>query len=310
MKHTLLQLDPGYPKMDEALHKHFRVIKPKGRDPESMIMDRAQEIQAIATSLTPVRRALIEALPNLEIIAVGAVGYDHIDLQAATERSIMVTNTPDVLNDDTADTAILLMLAVMRRGVEGDAFVRAGLWTKGPLPLGTALSGKKVGIVGLGRIGKAIAQRAAVFGMDISYHGRTEQPDQPYTYYDDLMSMAADVDVLILACPGGDDTHHMVNHKILSALGRRGFLINIARGSVINTEDLLIALRNKAIAGTGLDVFEHEPNVPEAFFTMDNVVLLPHIGSGTVETRTKMGQIVIGNLLAHFEGQPLLTPVS
>lgn len=302
-------MDNGHPGQIEALATHFEVIRPQRPDPERMIRDHKNEIQAITTFLTPVSRNLIEALPNLEIIATGAVGLDHIDLQAARTRSIAVTNTPDVLTDDTADIALLLMLNVARRAVEGDAFVRAGLWKKGPLQLGTSLSGKRVGIVGLGRIGQAVAQRAKAFNMQIVYFGPRSKPGQPYQYYSDLKAMASHVDFLVLTCPGGEATKHLVNYQILSALGPKGFLINISRGSVVKEEDLLVALRNKSIAGAGLDVYESEPHVPEALLTMDNVVLTPHIGSATLETRAKMGQIVVDNLLAHFEGRKLLTPI-
>lgn len=309
MKQTLLAMDSGHPGQMEALAEHFEVIRPARPDPERIIRDHQNEIQAVTTFLTPVSRTLIEALPNLEIIASGAVGLDHIALEAARSRSIAITNTPDVLTDDTADVALLLMLNVARRAVEGDAYVRAGLWTKGPLALGTSLSGKTVGIVGLGRIGQAVAQRAAAFNMEIVYHGPREKPDQPFQYYDDLETMAGVADFLVLTCPGGEETHHLIDYKILQALGPQGFLINIARGSVVKEEDLLVALCNKSVAGAGLDVYEHEPHVPDVLFKMDNVVLTPHIGSATIETRTRMGQIVVDNLLAHFEGRDLLTPV-
>jgi lactate dehydrogenase-like 2-hydroxyacid dehydrogenase len=197
----------------------------------------------------------------------------------------------------------------MRRGVEGDAFVRAGLWQKNNLPLGVCLSGKTVGIVGLGRIGQAFARRAEAFDMNITYFGPNEKEEFPYTYYDDLEAMAADVDVLVLTCIGGIRTKHLVNYSILKALGQKGFLVNIARGSVVKQDDLLAALSNKIVAGAALDVYEDEPNVPDAFFIRDDVVVLPHIGSATFETRTKMGKIVASNLLAHFNGEKLLTPV-
>lgn len=293
----------------DMLEQHFKIIRPRAPDPERIIQENADKIHAITTYLTPVQDALIESLPNLEIIACGAVGFDHIDLQACKARGIAVTNTPDVLTNDTADVGIMLMLNIMRRGVEGDAFVRAGLWQKGNLPLGTCLAGKTVGIVGMGRIGQAFARRAEGFDMDIAYFGPNEKEDFPYTYYDDLEAMAEKVDVLVLTCVGGTRTKGLINYKILEALGNKGFVINIARGSVINQRDLLMALSNKVIAGAGLDVYDDEPHIPEGLFTRDDVVLLPHIGSATKETRYKMGQIVAGNLLAHFSGEPLLTPI-
>ena len=309
MRQIILQLDRGYPGLDEALEEKFKVIRPRGNDPEGVIREHQNDIQGIVSNLTPVSRGLIEALPNLEIVALGAVGYDHVDLIAAKQRGIAVTNTPDVLTNDTADTAIFLLLAIMRRGVEGDAFVRAGLWKSGPLPMSRSLSNKKVGVVGLGRIGRAIAARCTALNMTVSYFGPNEKTDVSYNYYNDLSAMAGYVDVLILACPGGDKTRNLVDHKILKALGKNGFLVNIARGSVIHEQDLVVALSNKAISGAGLDVYQNEPNVPEALFTMDNVVITPHIGSATLETRRKMGEIVMQNLTAYFGGQKLLTPV-
>ena len=306
--HGLLALDKFYPGQKDLLEAHFDIIRPHAPDPERIIADHAAKIQAIYTGLTPVRDSLMESLPNLEIIAVGAVGYDHIDIVSARRRGVIVTNTPDVLTADTADTGIMLMMNIMRRGVEADAFVRAGLWHQRSMPYGACLAGKTVGVVGLGRIGQAFAARAEAFEMDIAYFGPNEK-DVPYAYYDDLDAMAKEVDVLALTCVGGKATEHLVNLSILKALGPKGFLVNIARGSVVKQDDLLIALSNKDIAGAALDVYDNEPNVPEALFARDDVVLLPHIGSATVETRTKMGRIAAGNLLAHFNGEPLLTSV-
>ncbi len=309
-KRALLALDKGHPGQMDLLDPYFDIIRPRAPDPERVIEQHAPSIKAISTYLTPVSRTLIEQLPNLEIIACGAVGYDHIDIEAAEERGIAVTHTPDVLTNDTADTGIMLMMNIMRRGVEGDMFVRAGLWHKGALPLGVCLGGKTVGIVGLGRIGQAFAKRAAAFDMNIAYFGPNEKESLPYRYYDDLEEMARDVDVLALTCVGGVRTRGLVNYPVLEALGKNGFLINISRGSVVDQSDLLAALSNQAIAGVGLDVYESEPEVPESLFIRDDVVLLPHIGSATIETRTKMGKIVAGNLLAYFNGQPLLSPVN
>ncbi len=306
-KHVLLALDKGYP---ELLDAHFDVIRPRAPDPERIIQEHAQDIKAIISTLTSVSRDLIESLPNLEIIAVNGVGYDHVNTAAAAERGIIVTNTPGVVTADTADTGMMLMLTIMRRGVESDAFVRAGLWKQGrSKPTGVALAGKTVGIVGLGRIGQAFASRAKAFDMDIAYFGPNEKEEFPYRYYDDLEAMATEVDVLVLTCPGGIKTRDLVNYAILKALGPKGFLVNIARGSVVNERDLLIAISNKTIAGVALDVYDNEPNVPEELFIRDNVVLLPHIGVRTKETLDKMGQIVAGNIIAHFNGEPLLTPI-
>ncbi len=312
MAKTILALTSMYPLGFENLEPDFEIIRLwKEKDPEAAIHERRNDIVAVvATAGRAVSRKLIEALPNLEIIGNFAVGTDNIDLVAAQERGVIVTNTPDVLTADTADTAIALLLSVARRVVEGDAYVRIAKWLNGPLPLGASLGGKTVGIVGLGRIGQAIAKRAVAFDMDIVYHGRSEKEDLPYRFYPQLIDMAKDCDFLVLSCAGGEDTKHIVNSAVLEALGADGYLINVARGSVVDEEAFLIALRNKTIAGAGLDVYENEPHVPEALFSMDNVVLLPHIGSATVETRSRMGHLVIDNIQAHFKGEPLKTPVT
>ena len=311
MKRTVLALQPLLTHEMDVLEQEFNVLRLwESQKPESVIRDHSHEIVGILSTYngSGVSKRLMEALPNLEIIAQFGVGYDNIDLVAAQERDIVVTNTPDVLTDDTADVALFLMLNVARRAVEADMFVRVGRWHSGAMPLSTSISGKTVGIVGLGNIGQAIAQRAAAFNTKVIYHSRTKK-DVAYTYYESLKEMAVAADFLILACAGGDETKHLINYEILDALGAEGFLINIARGSVVKEDDLLIALRNKSIAGAGLDVYADEPNVPVEMIKMDNVVLSPHVGSATVETRSKMGQLVIDNLMAHFNGQPLLTPI-
>ena len=299
------------PEQMEALERHFDVIRLwKEKDPESVLQARKSDIVAIASVFfVPVSRKLIESLPNLEIISQFAVGYDNIDLAAAKERGIAVTNTPDVLTDETADTALALLLAVSKRVVEGDMFVRVGKWLNGPLPLGSSLKGKTVGIAGMGRIGGSIAQRCAAFGMKIIYHGPRKKDNVSYDYQPDLKKLAEECDYLVLACPGGAETRHMVHEPILDALGPKGFLVNISRGSVVHEDDLIKALQERKIAGAGLDVYQNEPHVREELIKMDNVVLLPHIGSATVETRAAMGNLVLQNLLAHFNGDPLLTPV-
>lgn len=311
MKKTVLAIQPLLEKEMKQLESGYNVIRLwDANDPVAVIERHRHDVQAILSTYNSsgVSERLMSALPNLEVIAQFGVGYDNIDLKAAHTRGIAVTNTPDVLTDDTADVALFLMLNVARRAVEADMFVRVGRWKSGAMPLSTSISEKTVGVVGLGNIGKAIAQRAAAFNTTVVYHSRSEK-DVPYKYYADLSDMAEDCDFLILACAGGPDTENLIDYKILEKLGRNGFLINIARGSVVNEEDLLIALRNQAIAGAGLDVFASEPDVPEELLKMDNVVLSPHVGSATVETRSKMGQLVIDNLNAHFEGQSLLSPV-
>ncbi len=313
MKRTLLVM--GNLVMQEQmdqLERNFDVIKLwKERDPEAVLQTRRNDIIAILSShYIPVSRTLIEALPNLEIISQFAVGTDNIDLAAARERGIAVTNTPDVLTDETADTGIALLLAVSKRICEADMFVRVGKWLNGPMPLGNSLKNKVAGIVGMGRIGQAVARRCEAFGMRIEYQGPRKKDGVPYFFEPDLHKLAEKADYLILTCPGGAATRHLVHAPILEALGPKGFLINISRGSVVHEDDLINALYNKKIAGAGLDVYPDEPHVREEYIKMDNVVLLPHIGSGTVETRGAMGQLVVDNLLAHFNGDPLLTPVA
>ncbi|MFP4464879.1 MAG: 2-hydroxyacid dehydrogenase, partial [Alphaproteobacteria bacterium] len=311
-KNTILALHPLLPREMEQLEHHYDVIRLwEAHDPEAVMQERAADVQAILSTYNGrgVSERLMSALPNLEIIVQFGAGFDNIDLDAARKRGIAVTNTPDVLTNDTADVALHLMLNVARRAVEADMFVRVGRWLNGAMPLSTSLTGKTVGIVGLGRIGCAIAKRAEAFDMQIVYHSRTQKDNVPYKYYMQLEEMARDSDFLVMACAGNEDTHNLITYKIFEALGPRGYLINVARGSVVNEEDLLIALTNKTIAGAGLDVFANEPHVPEALFKMDHVVLSPHVGSATLETRSKMGQLVLDNLEAHFSGGALLTPV-
>lgn len=312
MARTILALGTLLPAEMEELERSFSVIRlAKESDPEATLQEHRNDIVGIiASPMKKVNRHLIEALPNLEIISQFGIGVDNIDLQAAKERHVAVTNTPDLVTNDTADIALSLLLSCARRTVEGDAYVRVGHWVNGPMPLGVTLTGKTVGIVGLGRIGQAVARRASAFDMNVIYYGRHEKPEFSYSYYPELMKLAEDSDFMILTVSGGPETRHLVNIDVLKALGPEAFLINVARGSVIDEEALLIALRNKDIAGAGLDVFDNEPHVPEALYTMDNVVLLPHIGTATAETRKKMGQLVIENLRAHFDGNPLKTPVT
>lgn len=311
MTKTLLALTPLLANEMETLERDFEIIRLwKSADPEQTIKDHSKEIVGIISGFnTPVTARLMQACPNLEIVSQFAVGTNNIDLAAAKENGIKVTNTPDVLTDETADTAMSLLLAVSKRICEADMYVRFGRWHTGPFGLGTSLNGKTAGIVGLGRIGQAIAKRLEAFNIRVIYTGRSEKPELSYSYYDDLKEMAEDCDFLILACSGGPDTDNLITYDVLEALGKKGFVINIARGSVLNEDDLLAALSNKAIAGAGLDVFANEPHVPEALYKMDNVVLLPHIGSATTETRTIMGRLVVDNLQNHFQEKSLKTPV-
>jgi len=272
--------------------------------------DIKDRVRAIATGSYPVNAELMDALPKTEIIATQSVGLDHIDLKAAKARGIAVTNTPDVLTDDVADLGMGLLLALARRLVVGDRYVRDGRWLKGGLPLATKVGGATMGILGLGRIGLAIAKRAEAFGMTVVYHGPRAKPDAPYRYYADLEAMARDSDYLMVSCPGGPATRNLVNARVVAALGPEGALINVARGSVVDEEAMVKMLVDGRLGGAALDVFIDEPRVPEALFALDNVVLQPHVGSATHATRGAMGQLVVDNLKAHFAGKPLLTPVS
>lgn len=270
----------------------------------------APEIRAVCGGgESKVPRALLDRLPALEIVSIMGVGYDGVDVAAAKERGIPVTHTPDVLNEDVADLAIALMLSVARKLPQADQYVRTGQWLKGPMPLARKMSGARLGIIGLGRIGQAIADRAGAFGMKISYTTRNRKPDSAYTYYPNAEALAAQVDFLVAITPGGAGTKGLVNAAVLKALGPRGYLVNVARGTVVDTAALVDALKNNVIAGAGLDVFENEPNVPQELLSMDNVVLTPHMASATVETRGAMAQLAVDNLKAHFGGKPLLSPV-
>ena len=270
----------------------------------------APTIRAIACGgESKVPRALIDQLPALEMISVQGVGYDGVDVAAALERNVPVSHTPNVLNDDVADLAIALMLAVARRIPQADRFVRENKWPGGAYPLARKMSGARLGIVGLGRIGQAIAQRAAAFGMNIAYTARSEKKAVAHKYYPSVEALAAQVDFLVLITPGGAGTLKMVNRQVLDALGPQGYLVNVSRGSVVDQEALIEALKEGRIAGAGLDVFDGEPQVPQALRDMDNVVLTPHIGSATDATRKAMADLTHENLVAHFGGKPLPSAV-
>lgn len=253
---------------------------------------------------------VLERLPNLQVVTSFGVGYDPIDIDYLTERGIPVSNTPDVLNNAVAETALALMLGLTRRIPEADRFVRKGAWPTGKFPLGRQLTGKTCGIVGLGKIGKTIAKRAEAFEMQIAYYRRGEAyRDVNYPHYSDLAELAKASDYLVLIVPGGAQTQHLVNRDILQALGKDSYLINVARGSVVDEKALIAALQAGEIAGAALDVFEDEPNVPAELLAMDNVVLAPHIGSGTHETRQAMADLVFANLQQYFADGTLITPV-
>ena len=307
-KQTVL-MTGAYPDQDmAALEKDYDIIK-LWEQPEA-IASRAAEVRAVLTrGDLGTSKALVDSLPNLEFIGCFGVGTDGIDRSATIPRGIRIANTPDVLTEDVADIAFALMLAVARKVVKGDAFARDGRWTKGNLELVTRVNGKRLGIIGLGRIGKAIARRGEAFNMPISYFGRHAQDDVAYSYYNDLLLLAANSDFLVAIVPGGAATTNLVDATVLKALGPDGYFINVSRGSVVDEPALIEALENKAIRAAGLDVFWNEPNIDPRFAKMENVVLHPHHGSGTVETRRAMGQLVRDNLAAFYAGRPLLTEV-
>ena len=256
------------------------------------------------------RIELIGRLPALELIACYGVGTDAIDLAAARARGIRVTNTPDVLTGDVADIAVGLALAAMRRIPAAEGHVRSGAWAQRNMDLVTRLHGKRVGVVGFGRIGATTARRLSGFDVELAYFARTARPDSPHRYFASLTDLAAWCDLLIVTLAGGAATQGMVDAKVLQALGPEGWLVNVSRGSTVHEPALLAALEQRQIAGAGLDVFWNEPRIDPRFLALDNVVLQPHHGSGTVETRRAMGQLVRDNLAAQFEGRPLLTPVA
>ena len=253
--------------------------------------------------------ALMGALPALEIVACFGVGYDQVDAEWAGAHGIVVTHTPDVLNEEVADTTFGLLLNAARQLPQADRYVRAGKWLEKPFPLTASLRGRTMGILGLGRIGKAIAKRAEAFGLKVIYHGRRRQDDVAWPYYADLVEMARACDILVVIAPGGADTKHIVDARILDALGPQGILVNVARGSLVDEDALIAALREKRILTAALDVFADEPKVPQALIEMDHVVLAPHVGSASRYTRDAMGQLVVDNLLSFAAGHGPLTPV-
>jgi lactate dehydrogenase-like 2-hydroxyacid dehydrogenase len=311
MKPEIIQTTKLFAPTQERIEREFQCHKlHDAGERVAFLKQHAPKVRALATfGPAGADAKLMDALPKLELISNFGVGVDAIDLDAAKQRGIIVTNTPDVLNDCVADTAMALTVNVMRRFPQAEGYLRAGHWAaKGAYPLTSSLGGKTMGILGLGRIGEAIAKRAQAFGMKIRYHNRNKK-DVAYPYDADAVALAKNSDVLIVVTPGGAATDKLVNAKVLDALGPKGYLVNIARGSVVDEPVLLKYLQEKKIAGAGLDVFADEPRVPPAFFQLDNAVLLPHVGSATVETRTAMGNLQVDNLLAHFAGKPVLTRV-
>ncbi|WP_172123074.1 2-hydroxyacid dehydrogenase [Devosia sp. 919] len=293
---------------EAALAERFTVHKlHEVQEPERFLNEVGPRIRAHAGS--DVNADLIAKLPNLEIIAGFGVGTDNIDLAAAKAAGVRVTNTPDVLNDAVAELTIGMMIALARRIPQADQFVRAGKWPAGNMGLFTELTGKTVGILGLGRIGKEIATRAQAMKMRVVYHGRKRQEKEPYVFYPDLLEMARDIDWLVIIAPGGKGTNRIVSREVLEALGPKGMLVNVARGTLIDEPAMIELLSNGKLGGAALDVFENEPEVPEALLKLENVVLSPHQGSATHQTRDAMGALLVANLDAYFAGEPLLSAV-
>ncbi len=262
----------------------------------------------LATPWVKVDEALISKLPNLQIISCFGTGIDCVDRQAAAKKGIIITNTPDVVTEDTADTALVLLLMLARNVANSIQHVKSGNWKTVPAPLGTCVHGKTLGILGLGKIGTRIAERATAFGLQVIYHNRTKR-DVPYSYCDSLEEMARASDFLVISCAGGQETKHIIDMNILKALGQKGFLINVSRGITVNEDDLITCLRDKTIAGAGLDVYQNEPHINEDFLHVDNIVTLPHIGTATTETRVKMLNLVLENVKAYFYSGAVLTAV-
>jgi lactate dehydrogenase-like 2-hydroxyacid dehydrogenase len=308
---VLLQVLPLMPALERGLAERYTVHKlpPAGAGREVFLSQRGEEFEGVVTSAQGgAGTALISALPRLRVISSFGVGLDQFDLPLASRRGIPVGYTPDVLNDCVADMAFSLVLATGRRLPEADRFVRAGRWAQKPptpFPLGRQVSGARLGIVGLGRIGRTIARRAGGFDMDVRYHSRRPVEGVPWAYEPQLLELARWADFLVVITAGGPQTRHLIDARVLDALGPEGYLVNVSRGTVVDEAALVRALQEKRIAGAGLDVFEMEPNVPEELFALDNVVLAPHISSSTVQTRQAMAQRVLDNLDAFFAGREM-----
>ena len=311
MKPGLLQIGSVTQRMMDRLSTEFTVHQlSEIADLTTFLAEQGSSITAVATNgHDGLKPQMMAGMPNLGAVACNGVGYDAVDTAACVARGIKVSHTPNVLNDDVANTAILLLLATSRELVFNDAYVRAGRWAKeGSTPLTRSVEGKTFGILGLGRIGERIAEKLAMFNGTVVYHSRNKK-DVAYQYYDSLTKMAQDVDYLIVITPGGAATDKLVNREVIEALGPQGTLINVARGSVVDEAELVSALTDGRLGWAGLDVFEKEPQVPAALFGLDNVTLLPHVASATVETRQAMGDLVCDNLSQFLKDGTILTPV-
>jgi lactate dehydrogenase-like 2-hydroxyacid dehydrogenase len=313
-KADILLVGPPRPLMVDGLSAAVNVHKlAETQDRNAFLAELAPRVRAVAVSgpVEPINEALMGRFPRLEIVSSFGVGYDHVDAKWAGAHGITVTNTPDVLNEEVADTALGLLLCTVREFPQAERYLRAGKWVEKAYPLSKGtLRDRTVGIVGMGRIGKAIARRLDAFGVPVVYHSRNPQASVPYRYYPNLVDMARDVDTLMVIVPGGASTQNMINAAVLEALGPNGILINMARGSVVDEAALIKALSERKIMSAGLDVFVKEPVVPQELIDMEHVVLFPHLGSASVATRRAMDQLVVDNLLAWAAGKAPLTPVA
>ena len=312
-KPDILLIGPSKPLMAKGLEPVFTIHKLiEAKDREAFLAGLADSVRAFAVTYSnqKINADFMQRFPKLEIVSSFGVGYDHVDAKWAGAHGITVTNTPDVLNEEVADTALGLLLCTVREFPQAERHLRAGKWEQGPYPLtaGT-LRDRTVGMVGMGRIGQAIARRLEAFGVPVVYHTRRPNGGVAYKHYASLVAMAHDVDVLMVIVPGGAETRNLINADVLEALGPKGILINIARGSVVDEEALIAALRAKKIFSAGLDVFVNEPKVPKELMEMENVVLFPHLGSASIYTRAAMDQLVVDNLVSWASGKGPLTPV-
>jgi lactate dehydrogenase-like 2-hydroxyacid dehydrogenase len=311
-KIDLLIYGPRKPVVDNGFSDRFirHDVETKG-DLDRLSAGVAERIRGIAvTGLRPTDRTVLSRFPKLEIISSFGVGHDHVDSAYAREHGIIVTNTPDVLTEEVADTAVGLLIATLREFIKADRYVRSGLWTTQDYPLSAgSLRDRRVGMVGMGRIGQAIARRLDAARVPVVYHSRNPAAGVSYQHYPNLIEMAKAVDTLIVITPGGAATANLINAEVMKALGPRGVIINLARGSVVDEPALIAALKSGTILAAGLDVFAKEPNVPDELRAMQNVVLLPHIGSASLVTRNAMDQLVVDNLKAWFAGKAPLTPI-
>lgn len=312
-KIDLLIYGPRKPVVDNGFSERFVRHNVESKDElDGLASDVAQRIRGIAvTGLRPTDATVLARFPKLEIVSSFGVGYDHVDSAYARKHGIMVTNTPDVLTEEVADTAIGLLIATLREFIKADRYLRSGLWTTQDYPLSVgSLRDRKVGMVGMGRIGQAIARRLDAARVPVVYHSRNPAAGVSHQHYPNLLEMATAVDTLIVITPGGAATANLINGDVMKALGPRGVIINLARGTVIDEPALIAALKSGTILAAGLDVFAKEPHVPDELKAMQNVVLLPHIGSASLVTRNAMDQLVVDNLKAWFSGKPPLTPIA